>query len=200
MAVIFSGDGGWRDLDKTVGETLAREGVPVVGVDSLRYFWRRRTPEQVAADLAEIIRHYGALWSTRQVAVIGYSFGAGIVPFAVNRLPEDERARVMQLSLLGLGSRAPFQFRLAGWLPQVGVGVAPYGDAPLVLPELQRIDLAQVQCFYGEQEEDTLCRAPELAAAERIGTAGGHHFDGDYPALARRILDGLRRRGPGPPS
>jgi type IV secretory pathway VirJ component len=195
MAVIFSGDGGWRDLDKTVGELLAREGVPVVGVDSLRYFWRKKTPEQVAADLAEIIRHYGDAWGTHEVAVIGYSFGAAVVPFAVNRLPDAERARVAQISLLGLGSRAPFQFRLEGWLPQVGVDVDPYRDAPLVLPELQRIDPAKVQCFYGEDEEDTLCRAPELAAAERIGTTGGHHFDGDYPALARRILDGLRRRG-----
>lgn len=200
MAVIFSGDGGWRDLDKTVGETLARDGIPVVGVDSLRYFWRPKTPEQVAVDLAEIIRHYGELWSTREVAVIGYSFGAGIVPFAVNRLPEAERARVVQLSLLGLGSRAPFQFRLEGWLPQVGVEVEPYRDAPLVLPELERIDLRDVQCFYGQQEQDTLCLAPELAAAERIGTTGGHHFDGDYRAIARHILDGLRRRQKGPSS
>ena len=57
-----------------------------------------------------------------------------------------------------------------------------------------RLDLARVQCFYGEEEEDTLCRAPELAAAERIGTRGGHHFDGDYAKLAQRILDGALRR------
>jgi type IV secretory pathway VirJ component len=128
------------------------------------------------------------------VVVAGYSFGAGIVPFAVNRLPPAERAQVVQLSLLGLGPRAPFEFHVSGWLGQVGVNVDPYADAPLVLPEFERIDLARVQCFYGEDEPDTLCRAPELAAAERIGTRGGHHFDGDYPALARRILDGLRRR------
>ena len=30
--------------------------------------------------------------------------------------------------------------------------------------------------------------------AEIIETAGGHHFDGDYDALALRILDGFRRR------
>ena len=47
---------------------------------------------------------------------------------------------------------------------------------------------------FGDEEEDTLCRDPALAGAEIIRTSGGHHFDGDYQALARRILDGARQR------
>jgi len=194
LAVIWSGDGGWRDLDKTVGEQLAAAGVAVVGVDSLRYFWRAKTPERVAADLAEILRHYGARWERRQAALIGYSFGACILPFALNRLPPAERAQVVQLSLLGLESRAPFEFHVSGWLEQAGLARHADRDAPLVLPELLRIDLALVQCVYGEEERDSLCRAPELAGAEQIHTAGGHHFDGDYAGLAARILSGLERR------
>jgi type IV secretory pathway VirJ component len=30
--------------------------------------------------------------------------------------------------------------------------------------------------------------------AEVVRTEGGHHFDGDYDALAQRILEGARRR------
>ena len=44
MAVFLSGDGGWRDLDKTIGEKLQARGVSVVGWDSLRYFWGRKRP------------------------------------------------------------------------------------------------------------------------------------------------------------
>ncbi len=201
MAVIYSGDGGWRDLDKTVGEALARSGVPVVGVDSLRYFWRERTPQQVADDLARIVEHYAAAWGTPEVALIGYSFGAGILPFAYNRLPAITRRRVRQITLLGLEPRAPFHFQVGGWLRQVGLPADPYRNAPLVLPELLRIDPGIVQCVYGEQEADTLCTAPELAGAEILHTSGGHHFDGDYAALARRILAGMERRGaPVPPA
>jgi type IV secretory pathway VirJ component len=197
MAVIYSGDGGWRDLDKQVGEVLAKDGVPVVGVDSLRYFWRARTPMETAADLAEILREYGMKWRTTYVLLIGYSFGAGIVPFAFNRLPEEDQHRVVEISLLGLEARAPFEVSLEGWFRSG----AP-ADAPPVLPELRRIDLNRVQCFYGEDEKVSLCPDPELAGAEIIRTQGGHHFDGDYHALARRILDGARRRlekrlGPG---
>jgi type IV secretory pathway VirJ component len=187
FAVIYSGDGGWRDLDKTIAEILAGRGVPVVGVDSLRYFWRAKTPDQVARDLAAILEVYRERWGARKVLLIGYSFGAGILPFAVNRLPEPERASVVQLSLLGLEPTAAFEFHVSGWLGGAGKG-------PPVLPELLRIDPSLVQCVYGEQEESTLCRAPELAGAERIHTQGGHHFDGDYPALARKILAGAERR------
>jgi type IV secretory pathway VirJ component len=51
-----------------------------------------------------------------------------------------------------------------------------------------------VQCVYGEEEEDSLCRAPLFRGTELIETKGGHHFDGDYRALAQRILDGYEKR------
>ena len=41
-----------------------------------------------------------------------------------------------------------------------------------------------------KRQEDTLCRDPALAGVQIIATTGGHHFDGDYEALARRILNG----------
>jgi type IV secretory pathway VirJ component len=188
LAVIYSGDGGWRDLDKTIAEILARRGVPVVGVDSLRYFWRAKSPDEVARDLASILAAYRARWGARKVLLIGYSFGAGILPFAVNRLAAAEREAIVQLSLLGLEPTAPFEFHVSGWLG------GESKDARPVLPELVRIDPRLVQCVYGEEEENTLCRAPELAGCERIRTSGGHHFDGDYQGLARKILAGAERR------
>jgi type IV secretory pathway VirJ component len=63
-----------------------------------------------------------------------------------------------------------------------------------VFPEIQRMDLSLVQCFYGEEEDDSLCPSPDLAKAEVIRTSGGHHFDGEYSDLAKTILDGARRR------
>ncbi len=189
MAVIYSGDGGWRDIDKQIGEVLASKGMPVVGVDSLRYFWRAKTPAEVAGNLSQIMHHYGAAWRTDKVVLVGYSFGAGILPFAVNHLPDEDAARVVQISLLGLEPRAEFQVKLSGWF-----GGVPGSGAPAVLPEILRQPLGLFQCFYGVKEEDTLCTAPQLASAEIIRTSGGHHFDGDYTALAERIIEGAQRR------
>jgi type IV secretory pathway VirJ component len=189
MAIVYSGDGGWRDLDKGIGEQLAARGAPVVGVDSLRYFWSAKTPDEVARDLAAIIDAYGDAWGTEQVVLIGYSFGASVLPFAVNRLPAELRARVILVSLLGLDARAPFQIEVEGWL-----GAEADADAPLVMPELRKLDRAGVQCFYGEDEDDSICPDPQLAGAEIVKTKGGHHFDGDYAALAQRIFDAAEKR------
>jgi len=189
FAVIYSGDGGWRDLDKTIGEYLASHGVPTIGVDSLRYFWRRKSPEEVARDLVSILEAESARGGpARKAILIGYSFGADILPFVYNRLPDKWRERVVQISLLGLGSHAPFEFHMTGWLEMADTSALP------VLPELARVDLSKVQCFYGEQEDDKVCDKPELANAELIRTTGSHHFDGNYPKLAQRILDGAMRR------
>jgi type IV secretory pathway VirJ component len=189
MAVIYSGDGGWRDIDKQIGEVLSQKGMPVVGVDSLRYFWHERAPEEIAGDLSQIIRHYGAVWGTDKVVLVGYSFGAGVLPFAINHLSSADRARIVQVSLLGLEPHAEFEVKLSGWF-----GGEPGSSAPPVLPEILRQKLGLFQCFYGAEEEDTLCRVPELAGAEIIRTGGGHHFGGDYRALAEKILDGAARR------
>ena len=190
LAVFYSGDGGWRDLDKQIGEILAAHGIATIGVDSLRYFWSRKTPQQVADDLAAILQHYRTAWDRPQVIALGYSFGAGILPFAVNRLPPAERLAVQQISLLALEAMAPFEFHVASWL-----GAADE-DALPVLPEIAKLDPARVQCFYGAEETDTACRAPEFDRTERIETAGGHHFDGDYAALAAKIMAGARVRSP----
>jgi type IV secretory pathway VirJ component len=192
LAIIYSGDGGWRDLDKQIGEYLAARGLPVVGVDSLRSFWSVKTPEEMASDLADLMETYGERWGTKRVVLIGYSFGAGILPFAIDHLPAADRARIVLVSLLGVEPRADFEIHFTGWL-----GQEPDETAPEVLPALLQLDLSRVQCFYGEDEEGSLCRLPALAKAEVIRTSGGHHFDGDYDALAQRILDGIEKRAPG---
>lgn len=187
MAVIYSGDGGWRDIDKQIGNALAREGVPVVGVDSLRYFWQERTPEATAADLARIIAAYGAEWRAPKVALIGYSFGADILPATYSHLPPEAKAKVAQISLLGLSHTAAWEISVGGWLGQEGEG-------PQTAPDIARIDSALLQCFHGTEEEESPCPALAATGVEVFSRPGGHHFDGNYEALAQDVLDGLDRR------
>ena len=190
LAIIFSGDGGWRDLDKTIGEKLQSDGVSVVGWDSLRYFWSHKSSEQTAQDLGAVIDTYNARWGTSKVALIGYSFGAGVLPFAYDRLSPEAKQHVVQLSLLGFETTADFEISLMGWL-----GAPPTKNALPTEPALAPIDPSMIQCFYGKDENDSVC--PALAAkheATVIETTGGHHFNGDYDALAERILNGFRHR------
>jgi len=50
LAVLLSRDGGWAGIDREIADVLAKKHVPVVGANSLRYFWKSKTPENTAAD------------------------------------------------------------------------------------------------------------------------------------------------------
>ncbi|MEA3220771.1 AcvB/VirJ family lysyl-phosphatidylglycerol hydrolase [Immundisolibacter sp.] len=182
LAIIYSGDGGWRDIDKTLGDLLARQGMAVVGVDSVRYFWRHRDPQRTADDLVRILDHYRSAWGSRRVVLIGYSFGADILPFAYNRLPADWQQRVGTLALLAPGRSADFEVSISGWLGRANAGAAP------TLPELQRIPPAKVLCVYGAKEKtESLCTAPGAGAITRLERPGDHHFDRRYDLIADAI-------------
>ncbi|WP_320535159.1 virulence factor family protein [Robbsia andropogonis] len=184
LAIVISGDGGWRDLDKSVAEAMQKRGVNVVGVDALRYFWSEHTPEQTAHDIARIIEVYGRRWHTQHVALIGYSFGADVMPFMYNRLPLEDKVQVSLIALMGFSPRADFQIRVTGWL-----GMQASSKALPTLPEAAKIPTPLLQCFYGVEEDDTAC--PELAkrGVNVVKMEGGHHFGGSYDDLALTILN-----------
>lgn len=189
MAIIFSGDGGWRDIDSEVGAVLQADGVPVVGVDALRYFWSKKTPDQTAADLSRIIRTYRKQWNVKNVMLVGYSFGADILPSTFNRLPEADRSKVSLISLLGLSHSAEFEISVTGWLGGQGSGD---GGDPTV--DLKQIDSARVQCIYGTEDDEEACKDLAASGVEVLGIEGGHHFDEDYEKLAQYILTALKAR------
>jgi type IV secretory pathway VirJ component len=190
-AVIYSGDGGWRDLDKQIGGELQKAGIPVVGVDTLRYFWHRQTPAAAARGLAHIIGLCRKTWGTREVLLVGYSFGADILPFMVNRLPPATGARIRLIALLGLSHSADFEIHMSGW-----IGGEPSAAALPLAPELAKLNPLRIQCFYGTEEQaQSGCRDASLKGAEIIRKEGGHHFGGDYADIARTIIDGAVRRG-----
>jgi type IV secretory pathway VirJ component len=186
MAIVLSGDGGWRDIDRQLGETLAQAGVPTVGVDSLRYFWTRKPPKTIAADLTRIIDHFARAWNVHHVALIGYSFGADALPAAYDLLPPRERERVKLVSLLALSRWAEFEFDVSGWLGMDGDSSHP------TLPDVAKIPAGILQCVYGADDDDSVCGELAGSGAEVIRTDGGHHFDEDYDALAGRIIARLR--------
>jgi type IV secretory pathway VirJ component len=181
FAIIMSGDGGWAGLDQDVAAALSAQGIPVVGLDSLRYYWTARTPDGLAADTDRMIRYYLAHFGKQRVLLIGYSQGADVLPFAVNRLPEATRARVALTAVMGMSEHALFEFHLSSWISDGNAGLA-------TLPEINRISGTPVLCIYGADENDSLCPKLDPKKFDVVKLNGGHHFDGDYANLARQIL------------
>ncbi len=183
FAIIYSGDGGWRDLDRTLAGVLASRGVNVVGVDVLRYYWKPKSPRTAAADLARIIRYYRQHWQRQRVLLIGFSFGADVLPFLVDRLPPELRAQVSLVSLLSPERTTAFEVEPSGWFGRLSSGAVP------IVPVLRRLATMRLQCIYGADEADTsLCTTPAARAHQVLRKSGGHHFDEDYGGLASDIL------------
>ena len=181
FAIVMSGDGGWAGIDQDIAAALTAAGIPVVGLDSLRYYWTARTPEGLAADTDKLIRYYLTHFNKKRVLLIGYSQGADVLPFAVNRLPAATRADVALAAILGMSEHALFEFHVSSWISDSNSG-------PATLPEVDRITGMPVLCIYGADESDSLCPKLDPHKIIVVKVKGGHHFDGDYAGLAQHIL------------
>lgn len=181
LAIMLTGDGGWADIDKRIAEGLVVAGVPVVGWSSLDYYWTPRTPETAARDLDRIIEYYATAWNKPHVIVIGYSFGADVAPFLVNRLPEPVRRRVARVVLLGPSDTAAFEFHLASWLGGGGQDQYP------TVPEIQRLSIP-VTCVSAADDDESVCDRLRGTLARTASVGEGHHFGGEYERLVELIL------------
>jgi type IV secretory pathway VirJ component len=182
MVVLLSGDGGWAELDSSVSAKLSELGFSVVGWDSLSYFWRAKTPEQAGSDLVRVLRRYQQLWQPGKISLVGYSFGANVLPFMANHLPSDLRALVDRIVLLSPEQQASFEFHLSSWVNGPAENTVP------LLPELSRLRWTNVLCISGDTEDSDTCRSFAAQGVSVASLPGNHHFDEDYPKLAKRIV------------
>ena len=183
LAVFLTGDGGWADLDRQVSARLVAAGVPVVGWNSLKYYWVRRSPEEASRDLERILGFYLAKWKKSRVLLVGYSRGADVLPFLSSRLPPGRLKQVRLLALLGPATSNRFE-PLATEYTHIG---ARGLELPLA-PEVGKLRGMRILGFYGAEETDSLCRGADPGLLECVELAGGHHFAGAYTQIAERIL------------
>ncbi len=185
MAVLYSGDGGWAGMDQSVASLLAARGIPVVGIDSLRYFWNAKPPARMGQDLGAILAHYGKRWNRAKAIVVGYSFGADALPFAVNAMPAEMRGHIVKLALIGLDRKADFQFHLGSWLNYSG------GEALPTVPAIHGLKGMNILCLRGAREEGSACDLLDPAVVTRKVLPGAHHFNGDYASVTAQLQEGV---------
>ncbi len=182
VTLFYSGDGGWRDLDRVVGEAMAKQGWPVVGIDCLRGFWSSKTPEQSTIDLAGAMEYYRQNWDAKYFVLAGYSFGADILPPLYNRLSPADQDSVSLLVLLTPSSQIDFAIHISEWLGKKSKALP-------MAPEMMRLPPSKILCIYGQEEKsETSCTYLAHTKANIVELPGGHHFDKDYEKLTRLIL------------
>lgn len=192
IAIMVTGDGGWAGLDRGVADALTASGVRVIGFSTLKFFWHKQTPDAAAQAIARVIAHYAAGDPQARFVVIGYSFGASLVPVVVNRLPDAERARVDAGVMISPDDEAVFEIHVGDWF-----GSTRHDEALPLGPEIARSAVPLV-CVHGADEDDSFCL--KAARVHAVALPGGHHYDGDYAALGAAIVANLPAGTPTAPS
>jgi type IV secretory pathway VirJ component len=177
--ILLSGNGGWRDLDKALTAYLNSKNVSVLGLNTKQYLLSEKRPEQIAFDLQTLMERYDIKWNQDKVVLIGYSMGAEILPFAVNRMNERYIKKIQNIILIGPWQKATFKVKLADYLYETNEGEEIYPE----LLKMKHIN-TYVVC---DDNEYALCLKPIDGIVDHDELPGGHHFGGDYNALSKLV-------------
>ncbi|HYV18921.1 MAG TPA: AcvB/VirJ family lysyl-phosphatidylglycerol hydrolase [Verrucomicrobiae bacterium] len=181
--LFISGDGGWSSLDRTLAARLARDHVDTVGISALQYFWKEKPAPRTAADLKlvlDLLRPQG-----KPILFGGYSFGAEVAPFLVDRPEYGAGAADPVFSAVVIVSPGPFATWEVSPLDWFRHSEKPSPDK--VRPQIEALKLPTL-CVYGAEDRESACSGltpGETRLVRALG--GGHHFGGDYDVIADEV-------------
>ena len=171
IALIISGDGGWYGFEQQIADNLAKYGIPSVGLDSKKYFWSRKTPEETASDIGKALNFYAKQWGRNKFVLIGYSLGAEIVPFILNRLPEDVKSKVESAVLMSPATTTDFEIHISNML-----SMGNRHNTYVTTDEIVKMQDVQTLISFGDGEKTQL---PELLSGTKVivrKIPGDHHY------------------------
>ena len=180
LAFLITGDGGLTSFDLAICKTLADNGMPVLALDARKYFWNFRSPEETTRDVAETVLNYIEKWNKKKLILVGYSYGACVIPFIAARLPASLQAALSGIYCLSPDEIVDFEVH---YLDMIGLGGIV--DKYKVVEEVKKIQRFHPVCIYGDDESQKLRILFGEAGAKIIIVPGNHHYDNkpDVPAL-----------------
>jgi type IV secretory pathway VirJ component len=181
FVIVYSGDGGWAEFTDELAAGFNNIKLPVVGINSMRYFWKAKTPDQGAKDLERIIRFYSLKWGAKKVHLLGFSFGAGVLPFFVRRLPESVQKQVGKIVLLAPYRKADFEFFLTDWFFDDDRGLD-------VLPEVKKLSIQPLCVYPSDEKLVSLCTQDSTAPLKSVELPGDHHFGNEIDKVVKAVF------------
>jgi type IV secretory pathway VirJ component len=171
FAILLSGDGGWYGFEQSLADRLANIGISVIGIDSKKYFWKKKTPEQTASDVTALLRYFGRIWGKSEYIIIGYSQGAEIVPYILTRLPEDIRLNVKSGVMLSPETKTDFEVHISNML-----GVGNSQNTYDVIGEILSVREIKQIIIFGDGEKTTVPDLLKGKGIEIVKIPGDHHY------------------------
>jgi type IV secretory pathway VirJ component len=148
LVIFFTGDGGRSSFDKKIEDSLCVNNMPFMGINSYKYFRKRKTPQQTLDSILPYIDLNLKKYNCQKVILAGYSFGSEVVPFLYNLMSDEWHNKVEFILLISPSDNSDFKIH---FLDQIGLTFRhwPYD----VLGEIMKIDEKKIIVFWGEDEK-----------------------------------------------
>jgi type IV secretory pathway VirJ component len=170
LMFYITGDGGWTGFSDAFLQSINKAGYPVLALNARKYFWKKKTPASTAAELSQLINKYMVQWKRDSVVLVGYSFGADVMPFIYNYTGEPFTKKVKHIVLMLPYTSTDFEIHLTEMM-----GIATH-DAYSVVDEVNKLTrpiLFIVGTEKGQFPVHSLTNKNYAVVTE----GGGHHFD-----------------------
>jgi type IV secretory pathway VirJ component len=182
LIFYISGDGGFNNFSNDLCESLNKKGFDVVALNSKSYFWNKKTPEKTTIDINNYLTRKMTGRKNQQVLLIGYSFGADVLPFILNRLPKNMHEKIAASILMGSSGSTDFEIH---WSDIFGSGKKRNMD---VATEINKLSNDKIVILSGSDNQELDPRKITLKKYTLEILPGGHHFDSNTEEITRTIL------------
>ncbi|PZR24721.1 MAG: virulence factor family protein [Citrobacter freundii] len=181
--VMISGDGGAKGFTVSLVRAIHDRGYAIALIDARSYFWQKKTPEETTAAISSYISGKLSAANDHRWAMVGYSFGADITPFVVNRLPDSLRSRLTASVLLSPSTSTDFEIHLSDML---GIGKKRSMD---VIREINRMGDLHVSIIGGDDESGFPFSQIKLSHFHQELVKGDHHYGGDFRMVGEKVCE-----------
>lgn len=179
LVFYISGDGGFNSFSTSFIKQWNSLGYPVVALDARSYFFTSQTPEAAAKDISELLFQYMALWKRNDIILVGYSFGADVLPFIQTHLSPVFIDKIKHTVLLSPSHSTDFAVHL--FYSKSGSNV-PAEINKLTTPTL---------VIFGDDEKDIADKEISNPQATVFKINGDHHYDKQVNSLVSEITKKL---------
>jgi type IV secretory pathway VirJ component len=186
IVFFITGDGGMKKFSVDIVNILAGKGYPVIGLNTLKYFWNKKTPQQAAADVTALLQYYSSQWNNHAFILVGYSMGADVLPFIYQHLPAVFQSQTQHLVFMSPSSSTDMVVHISDML-----GKTSTPGSMSVTGAMNGITGKPLLLVFGKDEKDFDIKALTIRNYHQIVLPGGHHYNEDALGVVQQILTHL---------
>lgn len=178
----ITGDGGFNSFSTDLSTAINNAGYPITSLNAKSYFWQKKTAEQTSSDIVNYLEIQLKKRKNQQIVLVGYSFGADVIPFIVNKLPESMKKKLINVVLLSPSTSTDFEIHYSDMLG------TPKKSSMDVVAEINKMGNQKTFILFGNDENGFPDKEIVLKNVVITSLIGGHHYDGNTAEVAKIIM------------